>query len=101
MPDLTDEQLTELERLDAEGDGLPWYVEHQDEEEEAFSVCRPYGEVCWYSEGDEGDFDDEIRGMIQRNFALVAAARNALRPLIAEVRRQRRADAAIVVARTP
>ena len=59
---------------------------------ECYAVVHPNGDICAESDEEPGDFDQELRDMIEADFAFIAAAREAVPKLVAEVRRLRQRE---------
>jgi hypothetical protein len=89
---MTDADLRELERLSNAAAPGPWAVDHVKAGVESYAVIHAGGTICVESEGEPGDFDQELRDMIVADFAFIAAAREAVPKLVAEVRRLRRRE---------
>jgi hypothetical protein len=90
MPaNITDADLSELQRLSNAAAPGPWEVDHTKSDVESYAVVHAGGTVCLESEEQPGDFDQDLRDMIAADFAFIAAARTAVPALVAEVRRLR------------
>jgi hypothetical protein len=87
---ITDADLSELQRLSNAAAPAPWTLEHVKADVESYAVIHSGGTICVESEEQPGDFDQDLRDMIAADFAFIAAARSAVPALVAEVRRLRR-----------
>jgi hypothetical protein len=87
---ITDADLSDLKRLSKAASPGPWEVEHTKGDVECYAVVHATGDVCAESEEDPGDFDQDVRDSIEADFAVIAAAWEAVPKLVAEVRRLRR-----------
>jgi len=96
---MTDAKLDNLERLHNATSRKPWAVTHVDDDGiERFSITSDrLSTVCILDEDEPFDFDEDLRDEIAGNFAFIAAAHAAFPKLIAEVRRLRSSDSAIMV----
>jgi hypothetical protein len=100
MADVTDKQLAELEQLLSEVSPRPWRVEHSDTDDiEVVAVLHPHGTVCMEAEDEAGAWEDDTRDTIVWDLTLAAKARNLLPAILAELKRHRGADPAVIVHR--
>ena len=99
MADVTEKQIAELEQLLAEADPRPWRVEHNSDDVEVVAIEHPTGTVLLESEDEPGAWDEETREQILKNLTLAATARNLLPAILAELKRHRGADPAVIVPR--
>ena|SRR5437588_3717767 len=86
---ISDEQLDELDRLCGEATAGPWRVGYYTDRAETYTVETDADVVCMIRDADSDEMGIEAREAAERDFAFVAAARESLPALIAEVRRLR------------
>jgi hypothetical protein len=89
---ITDRQLDKLERLCTAASEDPWRVGHYDNQDETYTVESDARLICMLCDADSADMGDDARAIAARDFAFIAAAREFLPALVAEVRRLREAE---------
>jgi hypothetical protein len=99
MPaNLTDADLTELERLSAAANPARWRLDRGESDGMKWvAIDHGRGVVVSVMEEEPGAWDSEIEEMVEADLSLIVAMRNGLPRLLAEVRDGRGPDNPVVV----